>query len=43
MTTRKKIELLVYGIVIVLSVGVLTLATLSSSFELDTRVVYQGF
>jgi hypothetical protein len=43
MTTRQKIELLIYGLVIVLSVGVLALATLSSSFELDTRVVYQGF
>ncbi len=43
MTTRQKTEWFIYGLVIVLSVGVLVLATLSSFYEVDTRVVYQGF
>ena len=38
-----KIERLIYGLVILLSLFVLALAVLSSSFEIDTRVVYQGF
>lgn len=43
MTTQRKIEVLVYGLAIALSLVALGLATLSSSFEVDTRVVYQGF
>ena len=43
MTTRQKVEGLIYGLVILLSLGVLALTTLSSSYEIDTRVVYQGF
>ena len=43
MMTRQKIEWIIYGLVIVLSLAALVLAGLSSSFEVDTRVVYQGF
>jgi hypothetical protein len=43
MTTRQKIEWFIYGLAIMLSLVALGLATLSSSFECDTRVVYQGF
>jgi hypothetical protein len=43
MTTRQKIEWLVYFLAIVFSLAAVGLAALSSSFEIDTRVVYQGF
>jgi hypothetical protein len=43
MKTRRTIEILIYSLVVILSVLALTMAALSSSYELDTRVVYQGF
>ncbi len=43
MTKQRKIEVLVYILVIVLSAATLALAALSSSLETDTRVIYQGF
>ena len=43
MTTQRKIEVLVYTLVIVLCVVVIALVAVSSSLETDTRVIYQGF
>ena len=43
MTTRQKIERLTYALAIALSLIVLAFAILASSYEVDTRVVYQGF
>lgn len=43
MTKRRKIELLVYGVVVVVSLVLLAMAAISSSSDFDTRVVYQGF
>jgi hypothetical protein len=43
MTPRRKIEILVYGLAVVLALVVLALAAASSSLDFDSRVVYQGF
>jgi len=43
MMNPQKTERLIYALAISLAVIVLILVVLSSSFEVDTRVVYQGF
>lgn len=43
MTTRQIIECVIYALAVMLCIVALMMAILSASFDLDSRVVYQGF